>query len=214
MAGKDNLPSRNMALRRVIPVVVSSVVPMISGRGLGATGGTLDKLESIPGFRTHLELEELQRIAGDVGCVICGATSELAPADRKLYALRDVTGTVPSLPLITSSIMSKKLAEGLEALVLDVKFSSGAFMKSHDRARELAQAMVDVERRRSISRAHTATHMVHKAFREALGDTATQAGSENAPGRFRFDFSATGPVPIAQAIRMSRMKPSTREPRV
>ena len=120
------------------------VVPMISGRGLGATGGTLDKLESIPGFRTDLELDELQRIAGTVGCVICAATSELAPADRKLYALRDVTGTVPSLPLITSSIMSKKLAEGLEALVLDVKFSSGAFMKSHDRAMELARAMVDV----------------------------------------------------------------------
>jgi pyrimidine-nucleoside phosphorylase len=120
------------------------VVPMISGRGLGATGGTLDKLDSIPGFRTDLDLDELRRIAGEVGCVICGATSELAPADRKLYALRDVTGTVPSLPLITSSIMSKKLAEGLDALVLDVKFSSGAFMKSHDRARELAQAMVDV----------------------------------------------------------------------
>ncbi len=120
------------------------VVPMISGRGLGATGGTLDKLESIPGFRTDLDLEDLQRIAGEVGCVICGATSELAPADRKLYALRDVTGTVPSLPLITSSIMSKKLAEGLDALALDVKFSSGAFMKSHDRAVELAQAMVDV----------------------------------------------------------------------
>jgi pyrimidine-nucleoside phosphorylase len=128
------------------PILACSdlVVPMISGRGLGATGGTLDKLESISGFRTDLDLDELQRIASEVGCVICGATSELAPADRKLYALRDVTGTVPSLPLITSSIMSKKLAEGLDALVLDVKFSSGAFMKSHDRAVELAQAMVDV----------------------------------------------------------------------
>ncbi len=116
-------------------------VPMISGRGLGPTGGTLDKLESIPGFRTDLSLGEFQRIAQEVGCVISGATSELAPADKKLYALRDVTGTVPSIPLITASILSKKLAAGLDALVLDVKWGSGAFMKSRSLADDLAQSL-------------------------------------------------------------------------
>ncbi len=125
-------------------------VPMISGRGLGATGGTLDKLESIPGFRTNLSTEELQAICRRLGCVISGATADLVPADRKLYALRDVTGTVPSIPLITASIMSKKLAEGLDALVLDVKHGSGAFMKTLDKARELARSMVDTGRRMGV----------------------------------------------------------------
>ena len=110
-------------------------VPMLSGRGLGPTGGTLDKLEAIPGFRTDLSVSELQNVVQNVGCVITGASEQLAPADRKLYALRDVTATVPSIPLITASIMSKKLAESLDALVLDVKFGTGAFMKSPDDAR-------------------------------------------------------------------------------
>ena len=117
-------------------------VPMISGRGLGSTGGTLDKLESIPGFRTDLSRTEIQRITEDVGCVITGQTSDLVPADKWLYALRDVTATVPSVPLITASIMSKKLAESLNALVLDVKFGSGAFMKSIEEARTLAESLV------------------------------------------------------------------------
>jgi pyrimidine-nucleoside phosphorylase len=125
-------------------------VPMISGRGLGATGGTLDKLEAIPGFRTDLSTAEMQRVCRDVGCVISGATADLVPADRKLYALRDVTGTVPSIPLITASIMSKKLAEGLDALVLDVKHGSGAFMKTLDDARALAQSMVNTGRRMGV----------------------------------------------------------------
>ncbi len=110
-------------------------VPMISGRGLGPTGGTLDKLEAIPGFRTNLSIDELQRITRSVGCVIAGASQELVPADRKLYALRDVTATVSCIPLITASIISKKAAEGLDALVLDIKHGSGAFMKSVESAR-------------------------------------------------------------------------------
>ncbi len=117
-------------------------VPMISGRGLGPTGGTLDKLESIPGFRTDLSVEEIRQVVSRMGCVITGPTPNLVPADRKLYALRGVTATVASIPLITASIMSKKLAESLSALVLDVKFGSGAFMKTRDSARMLAQSMV------------------------------------------------------------------------
>ncbi|HWN61726.1 MAG TPA: thymidine phosphorylase [Streptosporangiaceae bacterium] len=119
-----------------------AAVPQLSGRGLGHTGGTLDKLESIPGFRTALTPAETIKTLKTVGCVICAAGSGLAPADRRLYALRDVTGTVESIPLIASSIMSKKIAEGTSALVLDVKVGTGAFMKSHDRARELARTMV------------------------------------------------------------------------
>ena len=117
-------------------------VPMISGRGLGITGGTLDKLDSIPGFKTLLPTERIPEIVQSVGCVICGQTDRMVPADKKLYALRDVTGTVPSIPLIVASILSKKLAENLDALVLDVKFGRAAFMQTSAQARELAQRMV------------------------------------------------------------------------
>ncbi|MGB9459134.1 MAG: thymidine phosphorylase [Bryobacteraceae bacterium] len=123
------------------------VVPMISGRALGHTGGTLDKLESIPGFRTNLSSDEFQQQLSELGLCFIGQTDQFAPADRKLYALRDVTGTVESVPLIASSIMSKKLAEGVDALVLDVKVGSGAFMKKQVDARRLAQAMVGIGRR-------------------------------------------------------------------
>ncbi|MGI5233171.1 thymidine phosphorylase [Actinoallomurus sp. CA-142502] len=121
-----------------------AAVPQLSGRGLGHTGGTLDKLESIPGWRASLSNEEMLDVLGKAGAVVCAAGSGLAPADRKLYALRDVTGTVESIPLIASSIMSKKIAEGTGALVLDVKAGSGAFMKNADDARELARTMVDI----------------------------------------------------------------------
>ncbi|MEI2826763.1 MAG: thymidine phosphorylase [Dermatophilaceae bacterium] len=117
-------------------------VPQLSGRGLGHTGGTLDKLESIPGWQASLSTEQMLTQLEDVGAVICAAGAGLAPADKKLYALRDVTGTVEAIPLIASSIMSKKIAEGTGALVLDVKVGSGAFMKTVDRARELATTMV------------------------------------------------------------------------
>jgi pyrimidine-nucleoside phosphorylase/thymidine phosphorylase len=119
-------------------------VPMIAGRGLGHTGGTLDKLEAIPNFRCNLSTEEYKTQVAEIGCVIMGQTSDIAPADKKLYALRDVTGTVESIPLIASSIMSKKLAEGIDGLVLDVKFGTGAFMKEIHRARALGEAMVKI----------------------------------------------------------------------
>jgi len=119
-----------------------AAVPQLSGRGLGHTGGTLDKLESIPGWRASLTNDQMLEVLGDVGAVICAAGDGLAPADKKLYALRDVTGTVEAIPLIASSIMSKKIAEGASALVLDVKTGSGAFMKDPEHARELARTMV------------------------------------------------------------------------
>ncbi|MFF6960067.1 MULTISPECIES: thymidine phosphorylase [unclassified Streptomyces] len=119
-----------------------AAVPQLSGRGLGHTGGTLDKLESIPGWRASISNEEMLAVLDDVGAVICAAGDGLAPADKKLYALRDVTGTVEAIPLIASSIMSKKIAEGTGSLVLDVKVGSGAFMKSLEDARELASTMV------------------------------------------------------------------------
>jgi thymidine phosphorylase len=121
-----------------------AAVPQLSGRGLGHTGGTLDKLESIPGWRAELSTAEIMKQLNEVGAVVCAATEGLAPADRKLYALRDVTSTVESIPLIASSIMSKKIAEGAAGLVLDVKTGSGAFMKTRDQARELARTLVEI----------------------------------------------------------------------
>ncbi len=119
-------------------------VPMLSGRGLGHTGGTLDKLESIPGYRAEVDLDRLRAVVLEVGCAIVGATADLAPADRRLYAIRDVTATVESIPLITASILSKKLAVGPRALVMDVKVGSGAFLPELDAARDLARSIVEV----------------------------------------------------------------------
>ncbi|MHB1473536.1 MAG: thymidine phosphorylase [Dermatophilaceae bacterium] len=134
-------------------------VPQLSGRGLGHTGGTLDKLESIPGWRAALSTGEMMRQLEDVGAVICAAGDRLAPADRKLYALRDVTGTVEAIPLIASSIMSKKIAEGTGALVLDVKVGSGAFMKDVESARELARTMVDLGKDAGVNTVALLTNM-------------------------------------------------------
>ncbi len=134
-------------------------VPQLSGRGLGHTGGTLDKLESIPGWRAALDNDEMLRQLEEVGAVICAAGSGLAPADKKLYALRDVTGTVEAIPLIASSIMSKKIAEGTGALVLDVKVGSGAFMKDQERAAELARTMVGLGTRAGVTTVALLTDM-------------------------------------------------------
>jgi len=136
----------------LVPLVAAcgAAVPQLSGRGLGHTGGTLDKLESIAGLRTRLDNDEIVTQLRDVGAVICAAGPDLAPADRKLYAMRDVTSTVESIPLIASSIMSKKIAEGTNALVLDVKFGSGAFMERVDDARALAETMVGIGERNGV----------------------------------------------------------------
>ena len=137
---KVSLPLAAMVVACGVPV------PMISGRGLGHTGGTLDKLESIPGFNVNLSLEAYQKQIAEIGCALIGQTADLAPSDKKLYALRDVTATVECVPLICGSIMCKKLAEGIDGLVLDVKFGRGAFMKDIDKARTLAAAMVEIGR--------------------------------------------------------------------
>jgi thymidine phosphorylase len=139
--------------------VFGVAVPQLSGRGLGHTGGTLDKLESIPGWRANLSNEEMTRQLAEVGAVICAAGSGLAPADKKLYALRDVTGTVEAIPLIASSIMSKKIAEGTGSLVLDVKVGSGAFMKDFARARQLAEVLVQLGRDAGVNTSALLTDM-------------------------------------------------------
>ncbi len=136
-------------------------VPMISGRGLGHTGGTLDKLESIPGLRTSLEADEIVEQVDDIGLAMVGQTEGLVPADKRLYALRDVTGTIASLPLITSSIVSKKAAEGVSSLVLDVKFGRAAFMRERDSAEKLAKSMVSVSKGMGISASAILSTMDH-----------------------------------------------------
>ncbi len=151
------------------PLVASfgAAVPQLSGRGLGHTGGTLDKLEAIPGWQANLSNHQMLSVLKEVGAVICAAGAGLAPADRKLYALRDVTGTVPAIPLIASSIMSKKIAEGTSALVLDVKVGSGAFMKTLDQATELAKTMVEIGNAAGVKTKALLTNMAQPLGRAA-----------------------------------------------
>jgi thymidine phosphorylase len=154
------------------PIVAAcgGAVPMISGRGLGHTGGTLDKLDSVPGYVSTPDIELLRKVVADAGCAIVGQTAEVAPADRRLYAIRDATGTVESLPLIVASILSKKLAAGLDALVMDVKFGSGAFMAEREAADELARALVEVAGGAGLPTVALLTDMD-----EVLGTTAGNA---------------------------------------
>ena len=145
-------------------------VPMISGRGLGHTGGTVDKAEAIPGYNTAPDFATFRQVVKDVGCAIIGQTTDLAPADRRFYAIRDVTATVESVPLITASILSKKIAAGLDALVMDIKVGSGAFMKTPDRARKLADSIIA-----TAAMADMKTHVLVTDMDQALGFTAGNA---------------------------------------
>ncbi len=145
-------------------------VPMISGRGLGHTGGTTDKAEAIPGYNATPDFATFRKVVREVGCAIIGQTADLAPADRRFYAIRDVTGTVESVPLITASILAKKIAAGLQGLVMDVKVGSGAFMENMDRARELAASIIG-----TAGRADLRTHAVITDMNEVLGTTAGNA---------------------------------------
>ena len=145
-------------------------VPMISGRGLGHTGGTTDKVESIPGYNSTPDFSLFRKVVKEAGCAIIGQTEELAPADRRFYAIRDVTATVESVPLITASILSKKIAAGLDGLVMDVKVGTGAFMPSMDKARDLARSIID-----TASAAGLKTHAIITDMNECLGETAGNA---------------------------------------
>ena len=164
-------------------------VPMVSGRGLGITGGTLDKLESIPGFNVHVGLDEAVAQLQKIGVVMMGQTDRFCPADKKLYALRDVTGTVPSIPLITASIMSKKLAESLDRLVLDVKFGSGAFMQTREAAEALAASMIAVGKEMGVE-VHAVLNPMHEPLGRAVGNSlevieSIQTLDGNGPGDLR-----------------------------
>ncbi len=178
-------------------------VPMISGRGLGHTGGTLDKLEAIPGVRTEVDLPRLRDVMAQAGCAIVSATGQIAPADKRLYAVRDVTGTVESLDLITASILSKKLAAGLEGLVLDVKTGSGAFMKTPDQARRLARALVDTSNAAGCTCAAVISDM-NQPLAPAVGnalevDAAMQVLTGKVTGRLGDLSAALGGLALVNA---------------
>jgi pyrimidine-nucleoside phosphorylase len=175
------------------------VVPMMSGRGLGHTGGTLDKLESIPGFRVGLSLDEFRAALRAVGCALIGQTGEIAPADRKLYALRDVTATVESIPLITASIMSKKIAEGIGALVMDVKCGRGAFMKTRADARRLAESLVATGAANGVQTAALVTAMDVPLGRAIGNSLEVIECLETLKGRGPADLEA---LSVALAARM------------
>lgn len=186
--------------------------PMLSGRGLGHTGGTLDKLESIPGYDVDLSTEQMLKVLIDVGCVICSAGPGLAPADRKLYALRDVTGTIESIPLIASSIMSKKIAEGTEALVLDVKVGSGAFMPTVESARELAETMVRLGEAHGVKTAALLTDMDQPIGRAAGNALEVMEAVEVMKGGGPSDTIAITLALAEEMLRLTGTDGDTRAP--
>ena len=181
-------------------------VPMMSGRGLGHTGGTLDKLEAIPGFRTRLSLDELRRSVRAIGCAMIGQTSDVAPADRALYALRDVTGTVESIPLITASIMSKKIAEGVGGLVLDVKCGAGAFMKTEADARRLADALVETGEMAGVRTEAMITAMDTPLGRTVGNALETIESIETLKGRGPSDLEALSIELAARMVLLSGLE--------
>lgn len=188
-------------------------VPMISGRGLGHTGGTLDKLEAIPGFSVDLDTKAFVRQLGRLGCALIGQTDDLAPADKKLYALRDVTGTVESIPLITASILSKKLAEGIDALVLDVKVGRGAFMKSVEEARALARSLVRVGRQAGKAVTAFLTDMESPLGRAVGNALETAEAFEVLRGEGPDDLVECTMVLGAEMLRLGGVATSTAEAR-
>jgi pyrimidine-nucleoside phosphorylase len=190
-----------------------ALVPMMSGRGLGHTGGTLDKLESIPGFRTRLTLDETREALRATGCALIGQTSEIAPADRKLYALRDVTGTVESIPLICASILSKKIAEGIGALVMDVKVGRGAFMKTAADARELARWLVDIAGRNGVRTEALLTRMDIPLGRAVGNANEVIESIETLKGRGPADVAALSIELAARMLALSGSVPSLEEAR-
>jgi pyrimidine-nucleoside phosphorylase len=184
-----------------------AVVPMMSGRGLGHTGGTLDKLEAIPGFRTSLSLDELRNAVGTIGCAMIGQTAEIAPADRRLYALRDVTGTVESIPLISASIMSKKIAEGIGGLVLDVKTGDGAFMKTEEHSRALARSLVAIGEASGVRTEALITRMDAPLGR-AVGNASEVIESlETLKGRGPADLEMLSVLLAARMLVVARIEP-------
>lgn len=187
------------------------IVPMMSGRGLGHTGGTLDKLESIPGFRVGLSLEELRASLAHVGCALIGQTKEIAPADRVLYALRDVTGTVESLPLIASSIMSKKIAEGIRSLVIDVKCGKGAFLKTREEADRMARTLVAIGREQHVRVRALVTRM-DAPLGQAVGNSLEVIESlEILKGRGPTDLTNLSVLLAAHMVQLADLAPSLAE---
>lgn len=193
----------------IAPLVAAcgGLVPMMSGRGLGHTGGTLDKLEAIPGFRTNLTLDEMRLALRRTGCVLIGQTTEIAPADRRLYALRDVTGTVESIPLICGSILSKKIAEGIGALVLDVKVGRGAFMKTEADARQLASWLAGIAERSGVRTQALLTAMDSPLGRAVGNANEVIESIETLKGRGPEDLESLSVELAARMLVLGRVAP-------
>jgi pyrimidine-nucleoside phosphorylase len=184
------------------------LVPMMSGRALGHTGGTLDKLDSIPGFRSNLALDELRAALAKVGCGMIGQTAQIAPADKKLYALRDVTGTVESIALISASIMSKKIAEGIDGLVLDVKTGRGAFMKTEEDSRELARSLVAIGNGSGVRTTALITAMDAPLGRAVGNSLEVIESVETLKGRGPRDLETLSVLLAARMVQMAGIEPS------
>jgi pyrimidine-nucleoside phosphorylase len=190
-----------------LAIACGATVPMMSGRGLGHTGGTLDKLEAIPGFRTDLSLQAFREAVASIGGALIGQTSEIAPADRRLYALRDVTGTVESIPLISASIMSKKIAEGIGALVLDVKAGAGAFMKTREDARRLAESLVSIGHASGVRTEALVTRMNAPLGREVGNANEVLESLETLKGSGPPDLEELSVMLAARMLVLARVAP-------